>query len=560
MKKLLTKRKLQYLSVIFLALTISIWAYFFLLIPQAPFFWDESHHAMFGMMIERSIKQADVNAVFENTNRQIYWPFLHSWFLGVAFLIAGEQIIIARTVSLIFFFFSIILIFSLGKKLNPECGYWVGFISVLILVTSPLVLFYSTTCMIEPLGLLLTLLILNFYFWGIERKKNIHFVIAGFFGGCLYLSKYIFFIFIFFGFVIFTISLFFDRKQIFNEGDGLPSGILLKKNIPLLLGFLSVYFPWILIPPTNEKLNIIIYRIQNTSGHNLLHLEWGHRLIYYFRALLISYTFSIWVFLIFILSLIWAISLFRRFKKTRLLLFIFLSAFISMSLGTNQQDRFIYIVIPCLFLITADCIVRLINRLKKSLRYLLIIILLIFILGDIVKTPSYIKEIGNLAVGSPIYISSSLPEFPTLYGVAFYPAFLLKHRIILNSCARRPKTSDGLISVLNFIFETTGRNSSFCTLIQLNELSPFLWQWESIARNQIISTRWNPNAEYFVSIIVCKDSPYYTMPNDIHINKRNKKWIDFLEYLYKTNQIQLIREKAFTDLGIIAKIYKSIIL
>lgn len=229
---MLFNKNYQLLFVI--SLSITIWAYLYLLIPQSPFFWDEAHHALNGLMIERSIKQCDINEFYTNTNRQIYWPFLHSWFLGVAFMVGGENYETARAINLFFYFISVLLMYFLGRKLNPNKRFLTGLTTVLLFITSPLILFYSTTCMVEPLGFFLMLLVLNIYWKGVESRKNIYFILAGFFMRWLYLSKYIFAFFVGGGFAIFTLTLLIERRGGIKDTN---SHNLFKQTLLMLPGF-----------------------------------------------------------------------------------------------------------------------------------------------------------------------------------------------------------------------------------------------------------------------------------------------------------------------------------
>ncbi|MEE8637978.1 MAG: hypothetical protein V3T21_02930, partial [Candidatus Margulisiibacteriota bacterium] len=48
---------------------------------------EEAQHALYGLWITRDIQALNWNAFWYDTQRQLVWPFLHSWFLGFFFLI-----------------------------------------------------------------------------------------------------------------------------------------------------------------------------------------------------------------------------------------------------------------------------------------------------------------------------------------------------------------------------------------------------------------------------------------------------------------------------------------
>lgn len=301
---------------------------------------------------------------------------------------------------------------------------------------------------------------------------------------------------------------------------------------------------------------MIVYRLRATGGWNILKIAFVDRLAYYFRTLLLGYTFSFWIFLLFIISIIWAIYNFKK-RMVRLLLLIFLVDFVPMTLLTkNQNERFICVVTPCLLLLTAAALVWLLEQLKGKFRWFVLIVFLIFVTGDFVKGLSYVKSFGNSAVGSPIYISSPQPRYPTLFGLVDYPRIFHKARKVLNPDSKIVKTQRDMSSVFNYIYQNVEKGASLCTLTQLNELSPHLWIWESLTKNIPIFVKWNPYSLYFVSIEIREDSPYYTLPNHNHIEKRNKEWSDFLVKLRGEKKIRLLSEEHFSELGLRIKIYK----
>jgi len=504
-------------------------------------------------MIAQSIKQCDINGFYTTTNRQIYWPFLHSWFLGAAFMVGGENQETARAINLFFYFISVLLMYFLGRKLNQNNQFLTGLTTVLLFITSPLILFYSTTCMVEPLGFFLMLLVLNIYWKGVESRKNIYFILAGFLMGWLYLSKYIFAFFVGGGFAIFTLTLLIERRGGTKDKN---FHNFFNQTLLMLPGFFSVYIPWILVPPTGVKIQMIAYRLRATGGWNILKIAFADRLAYYFRTLLLGYTFSFWIFLLFMISIIWAVCNLKN-RMVRLLLLIFLVDFVPMTLLTkNQNERFICVVTPSLLLLTAAALVWLLERLKRNFRWFVLIAFLILVSGDFVKGLSYVKSFGNSAVGSPIYISSPQPRYPTLFGLVHYPRIFHKARKVLNPDSGIVKTQRDMSSVLNYIYQNIEKGASLCTLTQLNELSPHLWIWESLTKKIPIFVEWNPYSIYFVSISIREDSPYYTLPNHNHIEKNNKEWSDFLVKLRGEKKIRLVREEHFSDIGLHVKIYK----
>jgi len=52
--------------------------------------WDESAHALYGLLIAHDLSQHDWISLLYDTYRQVYWPPLYSWLAGLLFLFTGR--------------------------------------------------------------------------------------------------------------------------------------------------------------------------------------------------------------------------------------------------------------------------------------------------------------------------------------------------------------------------------------------------------------------------------------------------------------------------------------
>ena len=48
---------------------------------------EEASHALYALWIQRDMQAEDWEAFWYDTQRQMVWPFLHSWVLAVFFLV-----------------------------------------------------------------------------------------------------------------------------------------------------------------------------------------------------------------------------------------------------------------------------------------------------------------------------------------------------------------------------------------------------------------------------------------------------------------------------------------
>src|SRR3989338_425441 len=124
---------------------------------------EEAQHALYGFWIWRDIQTLDLGAFGYDTQRQMVWPFLHSWFLGLVFLIFAPGYVSARLLSLFFFLAAMILIYLFSNELCDKKSWRVGVFAVLLALTSHLMIEFASLNMIEGLGALLFILSLPFF-------------------------------------------------------------------------------------------------------------------------------------------------------------------------------------------------------------------------------------------------------------------------------------------------------------------------------------------------------------------------------------------------------------
>jgi hypothetical protein len=125
------------------ALTVGWCIHHFLIRPSGVFHWDEAAHSLKGLLIARDLGSGDWLGFLYDTYRQVYWPPLDSWFLGLAFLIREPTTIIARNVSLIFFLLSALMIYCAALQFRQRYREVGAAIATTLFLTSPLVISLS---------------------------------------------------------------------------------------------------------------------------------------------------------------------------------------------------------------------------------------------------------------------------------------------------------------------------------------------------------------------------------------------------------------------------------
>lgn len=169
------------IAVLIVAAGIGLWRQ--LILPQGPPTWDGAEHSLYGLGIFSAIESGEVNAFIRVTASQNLWPFLHSWLLGVAFLIAGPSFTAARAVSLLLWAATVLATAAMTRRIirnghpgnasgkmdglpdygkDGECGPddFAGLIAVVLCISSPMMMLYAAQPMLEMPGALLTMLTL----------------------------------------------------------------------------------------------------------------------------------------------------------------------------------------------------------------------------------------------------------------------------------------------------------------------------------------------------------------------------------------------------------------
>jgi len=144
-----------------------------------PFNWDPAAHAWEGLIIANDLKASDIVSFFADTYRQGWWPFFHSWLLGISFILFGNTYVAARIVSLICFILFIPTICLIGFEMSNKRGHWIGLIMTYLTLTVWPFLSNAAVCMAEIPGLLMTFVTLLFYLKAIKHQKPYLFICSG---------------------------------------------------------------------------------------------------------------------------------------------------------------------------------------------------------------------------------------------------------------------------------------------------------------------------------------------------------------------------------------------
>jgi 4-amino-4-deoxy-L-arabinose transferase-like glycosyltransferase len=84
--------------------------------------WDEAYHSLWGLLIADDLLHARFVGILVDTNRQVMWPPLHSWYLAVLFVVFGPSTVLARSSSLLAFMATAVIVYFTGRRLTASAG------------------------------------------------------------------------------------------------------------------------------------------------------------------------------------------------------------------------------------------------------------------------------------------------------------------------------------------------------------------------------------------------------------------------------------------------------
>ena len=161
-----------------------------LLVPRGDPGWDAAHHSMLGLVVYADIVHHRWISFLFDTYRQVYWPFLHSWFLAASMMAFGPTLVASRAVSLMAYAVSAILIGLLGYRLTPERSILSAAVAVFLWLTAAgFVNEFAVEALIESLAIAMTLASLLALELALEGKSGRRFAWAGLWAMATYFTK-----------------------------------------------------------------------------------------------------------------------------------------------------------------------------------------------------------------------------------------------------------------------------------------------------------------------------------------------------------------------------------
>jgi len=337
-------------AVVLAALTAGSMVYVSVLLPRAPFAWDEAAHALRGLLIAHDVRNGDWLALLYDTYGQVYWPPVHAWLTGAAFLMGGATPAVARSVSLIAFVLLIPILFLAGRELCGARGDWAGVVAALLALTSPPLIAHAAQAMLEMPALLA--LSVTLYIYIRLGREGLRPQAHASLGLAIMLT---YFIRSSYG-ILLLLAIGITRVI---EASFRPRRLLTRDNAYVALPIVLLSALWFAYPP---KVVATWFALINQAAGGPEAQGIGG-LLFYPRALL-HYSGSIWIFLLFLASL-GAAWWRRRDRNVRLLLVLIIMQFLIGAVHHSKVERYILTVLPPLFLLMGMAVAEWLERLLK---------------------------------------------------------------------------------------------------------------------------------------------------------------------------------------------------
>ncbi len=336
-------RRLSLLLLLLLVGLIGWQLYVNHLLLRGAFGWDEAAHALKGALIADDLQQGDWLAFLYDSYRQVLWPPLHSWFLAVAFLLFGPSTVSAGAVSLVAFLLTALILYAIALHLDTRAGPLIGLLAAIFWLSALPLIQFATLAMLELPGLFALSIGILVHFQVNQAdqppQRQIWLALA---------IAFIYFLRTHYG-VLFAIVVAIEWLM----ASGLrPTRLFMQRTLYLVLPLLLVFGLWFAYPPKLTATWTWLINIPDGVAEPYSAEGW----LFYPRAF-VRLAVSPWLFALFLVTYLAAWRNWRD-RRARLLLLLVLVQFALGMFHQNKQDRYLFPLLPPLYLLAASGLVR----------------------------------------------------------------------------------------------------------------------------------------------------------------------------------------------------------
>ncbi|MDI6731537.1 MAG: glycosyltransferase family 39 protein [Candidatus Margulisbacteria bacterium] len=488
---------------------------------------EEAQHALYGVWLVRDIQALDFGAFFYDTQRQMNWPFLHSWLLSLFFLIFGVSCTTARVLSLLFFLLSIVLIYLISLRFSNRLGQRIGFVAVLLALTSPLMVRYASENMLEGLGAFLFLAAVNTYLVCEENKITVEYIFLAVLIGLSIYTNYLYAYLMIPAFLVMTLvklgPLFYEGMQLQKKGEKKALDFIFWAYRKLIVLFVILVLAglWFSVS-LSRKLLLFLAALFKYSGGERVEGFWAI-LTYYPRIIIQNLSFSPWLGLFLLLSLLVPFIAVRYRIVNRLYFFVWTVLLLLTFTIPSKSPQMIYIIVPFIFMIFSAALFYVLEKVEQKDFKLVLAVLLILLL--------------------PATLS-----IPQAWGL-FFP--------------NHP--SQNMVQVMEYFGATVPADAKIYIPINIKHLNPETIEFHFRSSKAVVSCDFPSQAagvnikaqganEYFMTVDISEGSPYTENALDDSLYR----WNAWLAENEASGKIKLVSSRRFDASGVTAKVYTKI--
>jgi hypothetical protein len=510
-------------------LIIVLIAFFFLggflfvarLLLADAFSKEEAQHALYSLWLYKDLRAFDLGAFWYDTNRQVFWPFFHSWVGALFFLVFGANFFAARFPSFLLFAATLLLMYLACARFSEKSGWKIGVLAVLMALTSPMMLKYSVANSLESLGALIFMA--TFYLYSIyeETKLTSEYALLAVLMGLSIYTNYLYAYLILPAFIVMTLGklapLMIEVVSLRRKGEKEVYHFVWWAYRKLIILLVLTFFVagWFFSNTFSRKILLLLQAIFRYSGGEQVGGVWNN-LVFYPRAIIEQYTFSPWLGALVLLSIFLPFLglRFRHFGK--LYTFIWTALVLTTLTIPTKAPQFIYLVAPFLFIVFSVSVVYALEKLN-NFKVALAVLLVIFLPATL-----------------------SLPRLASLY------------------LPERP--GENMASVLKYFKQAILPRYPVAAALNLQHLNPegisfYLWAWNAplLTDPAIGADELYRNGKYFLTVSLDKNSPCQSEVIDDSIYL----WNGFLADKQRQGRVKEFSARRFEKMGLTATIYEK---
>lgn len=528
-----TKNKVLYFGGLLLSLVLACAvsvAVIQIFLPKAIVAWDEAANMVWGHKIYDALRNHEWRTAGGLSRVQVYYPPLQSWFIGTTSLITGFSIPIVRITNLLWLLVIAPLIFHVGYSLQKSRnGFITGLSATVLFLMSPMTLALSSIALKELMGTAITLISYMYYRRMEERNRLRDAIIAGCFVLVLFYFKY-------------------NYALLLCAGYAVLCGInivtkMYKDYRPMIVFWLVTIFGmvfWVFVQNTR----LITEHVQAQTPQTVHIGSWMDKALFYPQSIIFVYAphviAGLFMVAAFFGSIVWI-----RNKAIRALWWIVIVYIIPLGFySENLHERYIFPVMPFVYVLTAHVAVCLGDFLLKARRVPIFIImyagLFLMVIHYSLRLPGAVYSVGAHALRSPIF---NQPDYrDTIFD--FNPSHWSKRL--------PPAGSQTPSDVISYVLSVVGP-AHFTVIGNINELSPKYWELSALlAHRNTVPPQVFPD-DYLVTVEVMPGSRFYTRDYMLFNMQSAMRIPD----IATSRSHLVVGKKVFSELGITVTIYKD---